>query len=232
MDRLLENRRYVAAIAVGLVTVLLVSQLLAVATAPPSGISSTGRTIGRASFAYLGGLRTYAAAVLWTRLDAQYDDYIEGQGVGFKDLIYLLPTIYFVTRLDPQLVQAYYVGAYLLSDRHKWGQAIALARQGIANNPRSGLARANLVQLLIKQDKKKNLKEALAQTLVGIGPNMYYANPDDEFESLGIFRTALHLAGLEKLNAALAIRQEQLAGQGAKANALIHGGRIRPAQKP
>ncbi len=63
-------------IAVALLLVALIGgQALASATAPPGGVAATGRVIGQTSFAYLGGLRTFAAAVLWNRLEPLFDGY-------------------------------------------------------------------------------------------------------------------------------------------------------------
>ena len=59
----------VVVIAVVLVVVLLLSQGLATVTAPPGGLASTGRVLGQTGFAFLGGLRTFAAAVLWNRIE-------------------------------------------------------------------------------------------------------------------------------------------------------------------
>ncbi len=68
----------VVVIAVVLVVVLLLSQGLATATAPPDGLASTGRVLGQTGFAFLGGLRTFAAAVLWNRIEPVFHEYYQG----------------------------------------------------------------------------------------------------------------------------------------------------------
>ena len=75
-------------------------------------------------------------------------------------------------------------------------EALAIAREGIENNPTSGLLLANYAQLLLMQDKKANLPEMLklaraghaARTLVG-------RTSDDKFEGYGIFRTVYRSGG-------------------------------------
>src|SRR5450759_477437 len=131
----------VAAIAALLVTIL-VGQAATDALAPV-GRAPSGRSVGRASFAFLGGLRTFAAAVLWNRLDPQKDTYF--QNLPFNKLVFMLPTIRIVVALDPQFEQPYFVAGLLLArDGHK-AEGLRLARDGVAANPDSGLLRASLV---------------------------------------------------------------------------------------
>lgn len=224
MQKILDSRGALVAVGIVLVAVLLGAQFLGNMTAPPSGVSSTGRSVGKAAFAYLGGLRTFAAAVLWNRLDGQYDNYFEG--VHFKDVTFIMPTIFFVTKLDPNFVQAYYVGGYLLAERGMWDEAYKLAGEGIANNPNSGLVRASYVQILLRQDKKKNLAAALKQARIGVGPGMYYSSIDDEFEAIAIFRSVFNLVGDRGVVAAIMARQRQLYKMGATGNKIVHASAI------
>ena len=181
------------AIVVGfLLVTLLGAQAAANASAPEGAATSTGRAIGQAGFAYLAGLRTFAAAVLWNRLDPQYHLYY--RGVAFKNQIQMLPTLRIIQALDPQFQQAYYNAAFILAERGDFTEAISVAEEGVRNNPNAGLMRANLVQVLIMQDKVKNLARALEVARVGIGPNMKFNNLDDEFESYVSFRTPFQIA--------------------------------------
>lgn len=220
MQSILESRRQVAVVAVLLVAVLLGAQFIAAQNTPASGVASTGRTIGQAGFAYLGGLRTFGAAVLWNRLEPQFHDYYAGRKL--KDQTFLLPTMYIVQRLDPQFVQAYYNAAFLLAQRGSWEEAYRVAQEGIENNPRSGLMRANYVQLLLYQDKIANQDKALEQATIGLGPDIVYANPDDEFESLGVFRVPFRAAGRADVVAAIDQRQDQLRAEGGTPSGLDH----------
>lgn len=220
MQQILESRRTVLLIAVLLIAALLGAQLMATRNAPASGVASTGRAIGRAGFAYLSGLRTFAAAVLWNRLEPQFHDYYAGRAL--KDQTFLLPTMYVVQELDPQFVQVYYNAAFLLAQRGSWDEAYQVAEEGIANNPRSGLMRANYVQLLLYQDKEANQAKALEQSTIGLGPDIVYANPDDEFESLGVFRVPFRRAGREDVVTAIDQRQAELRAQGGTPTGLQH----------
>ena len=64
-----------AIVAVLLLAILLGAQALGQVSAPAGGVASTGRLIGQTSYAYLGGIRTFVAAVLWNRLDPIFHGY-------------------------------------------------------------------------------------------------------------------------------------------------------------
>lgn len=190
------------AIALVLVLALFGGQSLAAASAPPGGVSSTGRAMGQAGFAYLSGLRTYAAAVLWSRLDPIYDTYYTSRGTG--QLKEFLPSMRLVQTLDPQFEQVYYNAAWMLYRRGQKAEALSIARDGVANNPRSGLLLANYVQILLVEDKVGNYQEAFKYSVIGLGPTATWANNDDKFEGYGIFRTVYQLNGnkamVDKIN--------------------------------
>lgn len=220
LSDMFERPALIAATIALLLVALLGVQYAAQSVAPPGGVSSAGRTIGQAGFAYLGGLRTFAAAALWNHLEPQFHKYYRTTKV--RDLTYLLPSLYLVQKLDPQFIQAYYNASFILAQRGAWDEAYRIADQGIASNPRSGLMRANYVQLLLYQDKKANLDKALKQAVIGLGPNMVYANADDEFESLGIFRAVFRLIGRTDIVAAIDRRQAELRAAGASPTGLAH----------
>jgi tetratricopeptide (TPR) repeat protein len=202
------------AIAVVLiVAVLLGGQALATATAPPGGTSSTGRILGSTSYAYLGGLRTFAAAVLWNRLEPLFHGYYGGRTV--EKLVEFLPTMRLVQFLDPQFVQSYYNSSYILSRRGRMEDALSVARDGIKNNPNSGLLIANNAQLLLIEDKKANLPEALVLAKRGLQPDVAWATLDDQFEGYGIFRTVYSLAGDKEMVRVITAKQGALSGRGA-----------------
>ncbi len=196
-----------------LCAVLLAGQALAAASAPAGGVASTGRILGKTSFAYLGGLRTFASAVLWNRLDPVFDGYYHDKTVD--EIVMFLPTMRLVQVLDPQFEQSYYNASFIIARNGKMEDALNVARSGIANNPRSGLMLANYAQLLIMQDKKKNLPEMLELANRGLRPDTTWANVDDQFEGYGIFRTVFSLAGDKAKVAELTAAQEALSAQGA-----------------
>lgn len=196
-----------------LLVALLGGQALASASAPPGGLASTGRIIGQSSFAYLGGLRTFAAAVLWNRLEPLFHGYYGDRSVDA--LVQFLPTMRLVQILDPQFEQSYYNSSFILARRGKMDVALTIAREGIKNNPRSGLLLANYAQLLLIQDKKANLPEMLKLADQGVQQDILWANSDDQFEGYGIFKTVYDLAGNRRMSDALRNAQAILKNRGA-----------------
>ena len=168
------------------------AQALASASAPPGGVSSTGHIIGQTGFAYLGGLRVFAAAVLWNRLDPIFDSYY---GQFDKYFATFLPEVHLVQVLDPQFEQSYYVTSFWLQRTRRTKEALALAELGLKNNPSSGLMRANLAQLLFLQGKGKVTQRLLELAREGVSRDVTWANPDDQFEGYGIFRAIFDKAG-------------------------------------
>ncbi len=195
-----------------LVTLLMGAQALADASAPAGGVAATGRLIGQTGFAYLGGLRTFAAAVLWNRLDPIFDGYYGGFDSSFG---VFLPSMRLVQMLDPQFQQSYYVTSFWLERTHHTEQALALAQEGLRNNPQSGFMRANLVQVLLIQDKKRNLPRMLQLSREGVGPNATWDNVDDQFEGYGTFAVVFDLAGDKTTFAAIRRAQRILKNNGA-----------------
>ena len=86
-----------------LVAVILGGQALAGIAAPAGAAASTGRVLGQTGFAYIGGLRTFAAAVLWNRLDPLFHVYNTDQPIEKRPEF--LPTVRMVQMLDPQFEQ-------------------------------------------------------------------------------------------------------------------------------
>ena len=209
-DRPLLQFLLIAAVCIA---VLGGAQLLAHSSAPAGGVSSTGRVIGQTGYAYLGGLRTFGAALLWNRLDPIFHEYYSAN--FNRDFVVFMPSIRLVIALDPQFVQAYYTASYYLARGGKVDQGVALALEGIRNNPTSGLLRANYIEVLQIASPKKNLAKMLEQARMGIGANMTYANSDDEFEAYGVFRSVFVRSGDTQTAAVLAKAQERLRGQGA-----------------
>ncbi len=202
-------------VVVALVGVLLLSQALVAVTAPAGGRAETGRLLGKTGFAFLGGLRTFAAAVLWNRLEPQFHEYYGG--VALADQLYALPAMELIQRLDPQFLQVYYISSWQLATRGDMKRALEEARLGVANNPDSGLLRANLAQILMVQDKKKNLPEMVEQANLALSGDLYWTNKDDLFESLVIFRTVYSLSGNHDGVKTINERLDELVPQGSNA---------------
>ncbi len=199
-------------VAAGLLLAVFAAQALGAVSAPQGATLSTQSMLGQTGFEYLGGVRKFAAAVLWNRLEPQFHEY----GVGSVDQrLEFLPTMHMVLALDPQFQQAYYVSAFMLARNGRMPQALALAREGIANNPKAGLMRASYAQLLLMEDKAKNLPQAIEQARLGTEPDTTWASPDDKFEGYGIFRTVFTLAGDKAAAQRMQDAQNELSGQGA-----------------
>lgn len=146
MEALLKSRPLAVALVVAFLSLALVGQAGADALVPATEKSGTGQAVERAGFAYLTGVRTYAAAVLWNRLEDLFHDYYEG--VPLDEQTYMMPTLNMAVMLDPQLTQPYYVAAWVLARQGSVDEGLALAERGVEHNPRSGLLLVNHAQLL------------------------------------------------------------------------------------
>lgn len=174
------------ALVIAMVAVLLAAQLGA-SIGAPARQAAAAEAIGHAGFAYLGGLRTFAAAVLWNRLEPVFHSYYSGTPI--KDQVFALPSIYLVEALDPQFEQGYYLASFALASRGDFDRALELAERGVDNNPSSGLLRANYVQILSMQDAERNRSLIEQQAALGLSQDMRWSTPEDLFEGLAIFRS-------------------------------------------
>lgn len=202
--------------AVFLIVALLAGQWIAAANTPATGVAGTGRVLGKTGFAYLGGLRTFAAAVLWNRLDPQFHEYYGGRQL--KELDFMIPTMHAVVVLDPQFTEAYRVSSYIVFGSVGHEQGIEIAEQGVANNPLSGIMRANLAQLLFLTDKSANREAILEHVRLGLRPDTVWANGDEEYEGLATLKgVAVGLGsteGVSEYEARLAELRNEGAGAG------------------
>lgn len=171
-----------------LVVVLVASMALAAASSPNRSVA-TADAVGKASFAYLGGLRKFAAAVLWLRIDPILHEYYASETLA--EQTYMVPTLYAVIRLDPQFVNAYYVASWIVARKAGDAQGIALAREGLRANPQSGLLHANLLQLLYLTDRDKHAEEVLELTEATIGSGVYWTDEEQFYEGLAVARDVL-----------------------------------------
>jgi tetratricopeptide (TPR) repeat protein len=141
-----RTRALVALALVVLLGVGLVGQALADTSAPPRDAEETAGLFGRAGFAYLSGLRTFGAAVLWNRLEPQFHEYYGGGAIG--DQTWMLSTFRIVTWLDPGFVDAYYVASWMLAQNDDLEEGLLIAEEGAQANPDSILAQSGLAQML------------------------------------------------------------------------------------
>lgn len=191
-----RTRTWVAAAAVVVALVAVCAgQTLADAIAPaaPNG-ALTGEAMGRAGFAYLTGLRQFAAALLWNRLDPQMHEYYGGHGLG--KMVFMLPNIKIITMLDPQFIEGYYVAPEILIEsanyenlppaqaRERLRVALDLAKEGVTNNPRSGILLTSYAQLLWTDDH--DLKTALVYAEQAMRPGTVWRWDDEEWDAMAL----------------------------------------------
>lgn len=201
---------------------LLAFQALGSASAPASGLAPTGRAIGKTAFAFMGGLRTFAAAVIWNRLEPQFHDYYEGKSLSQNR--WALPAINMVQLLDPQFLQSYYVASFNVYRMGGKVEGVRIARDGVLNNPKSGFMRANLAQILIVDDARKNLPEMLEQARIGMGSDMYWNSDQDLYEGLSIFRAVYTIAGDTAKAQDIQTRLDEMRASGARIGDHDHDG--------
>jgi tetratricopeptide (TPR) repeat protein len=194
-------------LAAGLVLAacLLGGQALVDARVPLRSGAEAGATFGRAGFAYLTGLRRFAALLLWNRLEPQYHEYYGGATLKYQT--FLLPNMRIVLLLDPQFIQAYYTVPWIVRDNGLVDEAIAIARQGVADNPDSGLLHTSLAQILYLE--KRDQAESLAQADLAMRPDQLWADATEQWQALKVLADIYRHAGLaDKAAAADAVTVE------------------------
>ncbi|MBE0475786.1 MAG: hypothetical protein IBX62_01630 [Coriobacteriia bacterium] len=188
-DELLRARFAPAAVAALLAVALLMQTPAAVLSA---SASAGGDAVGRAGWAYMTGLRRFAAAVLWNRMEPLFHEYYEYRPLA--EQTHLLPTTWMVVTLDPQFEEAYYVTGYLLSKRGRAQEGLELAEAGVRENPRSGTMRANYAQLLLFAGRRDRAVEQADEALA-IGT---WRDEEWRYEGYAVMRDIYRHAGLEE----------------------------------
>ena len=180
-----------------LLVALLGAQALAGCSAPPASHGrSTGATLGRTGFEYLGGLRKFAAAALWNRLDPQFHEY--GNGKSIDERLEFLPTMRIVQMLDPQFEQTYYVSAFIFCCR------TTEMAPGAGDSRTRGHREQPKVRVHARQLRaapadpgrgEEPAGDAQGRPRPASSPGTTWANTDDQFEGYGIFRTRIQAGG-------------------------------------
>lgn len=189
------NMRHRLAAVILCFVVLTGSQAAAGGLRPEAASSRSTAALGRTGFAYLGGLRRFAAAVLWNRLDPQSHEYYAGAPLA--EQVHMMPTFRLVTMLDPQFEQAYYLASWMAWENLSHAEGIAIARQGLSANPESGMLAANLAQLLFIDDSVGNQPEL--ETLIAslLHDELVWLDDEALFEGMAVTRDALVAYGRE-----------------------------------
>lgn len=190
----------VALATAALLAVLIAAQAVAFASSPDASTAGMARAVGSTGFAYLYGLRTFAAAVLWNRVEPLYHDYYSDKPLS--EQYELMPTAWIVQKLDPQFEQPYYIAAYVIAKSGDVDRGLDIAREGVENNPDSGLLRASYAQiLLLMADDPAGARKQVDAAL--LNPDTTWADDADRFEALAIFATVLDATGAPETAAVL-----------------------------
>jgi tetratricopeptide (TPR) repeat protein len=186
------NGRIIAAIVVLAMVAALGGQALADRAAPdvPNG-ALTGRALGRAGFAYLTGLRQFGAALLWNRLEPQMHEYYGGHGLG--KMTFMLPNIKAIVTLDPQFVEGYYVAPEILIESGHLQEGLALAKEGVANNPKSEILLVSCAELLYTRGK--DLQAAVPYAERAFAADAVWRWDDEKWQGMAILRDIFKKAG-------------------------------------
>lgn len=196
MARRFSQARVAAAIALCLVLAL-GGQALADSLVPEASGADTGKAVGRAASSYLTGLRTYAAAALWNRIDPLMHNYYSG--VSLNDQRYMLTTISAVQALDPHMVQSYYVGSWILARNDRLEEGLDMAERGIEANPRAGILLVGLAQMrMVLADDVSGALE-IAQN--ALADDTQWTDPTEQVDALLIVKAMSDTAGREDIAA-------------------------------
>ena len=183
---------------------VLVGQALAKPQIAASSRVEPGAAVGKAGFAYLTGLRVFAADALWLRLDPQMHEYYGGH-TGLGHMRFMLPNFYVINWLDPQFVDTYFIGPEILVDNGKIKEALALAKEGVDNNPRSGMLIVSEAQYYLNETK--DLAAAVSLADRATRPDTIWRWDDEKWDSYAIIKAIYTKAGLkDKAAAAQAVK--------------------------
>jgi hypothetical protein len=217
-----DRVRLVGALALFL-ALALGGQALADSLVPDASGEATGQAVGQAASSYLTGIRRYTAAALWNRLDPLLHGYYSGASLG--DQRYMLSTIVVVQALDPNSVLSYDVGPWILVQNDRVEEGLAMARRGVENNPKSGLLRVDLAQLL--ELYGNDTEGAVEQGLVVLDGEMEWTDLSEEHNAYSILAAVFRQAGRPDLDARTQAELERLdteAGDQIPADAHDHDG--------
>jgi tetratricopeptide (TPR) repeat protein len=166
-----------------LLVAVLAGQALTDRVAPTEANAETGRLMGRASFAYLSGLRTFTAAVLWNRIRPQFHDYYDG---SLDKSAFMIPTMRIVTWLDPEFVDAYSSAAWVVWRVGELDKALEFAGEGVEINPEAGELRSVYAQLL---QFDGDLDEAAVQAEAALGEDVIWRDLDEQHNGYVVIRS-------------------------------------------
>ncbi len=206
MDALIRRPAVAFACIALMLVVVLGGQALADTLAAETSFTATGDAMGRAGFAYLTGVRIFASAILWNRIDPIYHEYYGD--LPLAEHTYMLPTIKIITVLTPDFEEAYNVGAWVVARRGLVDEALELARQGVENNPKSGLLATNYAQILFLF--ADDPEAALAQAEIAFSDDMEWRDLFEQHDSYAVLRTLFKTCGEPERSEAVMVEIERL----------------------
>ena len=157
--------------------------------------AATAQAVGRASNSYLTGIRTYATAVLWNRIDPLLHGYY--QDVPLEDQRYILSTIALVEWLSPTFAPAYYVGPWILVRNDRVEDGMAMAQRGVELIPDSGMCRASYAQLLVIE--RDDIAGAVDQGKVALGKAIVWTDATEQMNAYASIAQIFRQAGETEL---------------------------------
>ena len=175
--------------------VALSGQYVSDASLESGSSAATVQAVGRASNSYLSGIRIYAAAVLWNRIDPLLHGYYDG--VPLADQRYMLSTIALVEWLSPTFAPAYYVGPWILVRNDRVDDGMAMAKRGVERIPDSGMCRASYAQLLVIE--KDDLAGAVEQGKAALGTTMIWTDTAEQMNAYASISQIFRQAGETEL---------------------------------
>ncbi|MRS13135.1 MAG: hypothetical protein EG823_08745 [Actinobacteria bacterium] len=185
------SRNWLVLAAALCVALALAGQALGDSVVPEASGAETDRAIGRAASSYLTGIRSYAAAALWNRLDPVMHGYYTA--VSLSDQKYMLSTIAAVQALDPHAVMSYPVGSWILVESERVSDGILMARRGVEANPKSGVLKMNLAQLLMLYGD--DMPGALEVAEAGLADDIVWTDAAEQYNSYAIFGSIFKAGG-------------------------------------
>ena len=191
------SRRITSVVVAIVVCLALVlgGQTLTDASTADLGRADAGELIGGTTSSYLTGLKRFAAAALWNRMDPVFHNYY--QGVSLNDQLYMLPTIAMVQALDPSLVHPYYIGAWMLVNNDRTADGIAMAERGIRENPDAGILYVNLAQL--QHLYADDLPAAVETGATVLEQEMWWTDFTEKYNAYPALRAIFAAAGRDDL---------------------------------
>lgn len=180
-----SRSRAAVVIAVGLCLALLFGgQALTDASAAGLGRADTGELLGGTTSSYLTGAKRFAAAALWNRMDPVFHNYYPG--MALDDQLYMLPTIAMVQALDPQLVQPFYIGSWMLIRNDRLDEGVKMAERGARENPDAGILYVNLAQLQMLY--AEDLPAAVETGVQVLEREMWWTDFEEKYNAYPILR--------------------------------------------